>query len=240
MRIVGMARVKNEARWIARVVRAALNVCDGVVVLDDNSTDGTGDVCADVCRERVAVLNSPFTGLDEVRDKNYLLHWVSQMRPEYVFHFDGDEELSPDGTCGILDAIESQPEADAWYMRILYLWDSPDQVRVDGVYGRFTRPSLFKFVPGRKFGATAYGGNFHCGNVPGPIQHLGPCGARLLHYGYMERADRLRKFDWYNDHDPNNKLEDQYRHMIQGDVPDIPASARLRHGGPLTLQPLSF
>ena len=40
---------------------------------------------------------------------------------------------------------------------------------------------------------------------------------RLLHFGYMHASDRRRKFDWYNENDPNNLIEDQYVHMIQGD-----------------------
>jgi hypothetical protein len=36
--------------------------------------------------------------------------------------------------------------------------------------------------------------------------------------------------------DPNNAFEDNYRHCVQGDVPEVPASAVLRHAGPLKLE----
>jgi hypothetical protein len=237
MRIIGMMRVKDEARWIERVVRAALSACDEVVVFDDHSDDGTPEICRSI--DRVTVHVSPFEGLDEVRDKNCMLGLITPLLPTHVLHIDGDEELAPGAAEHIHRAIR-HPLFDAWRMRVLYLWDSRDQVRVDGVYGRFSRPSLFRFVQGRRFGATQHGGNFHCGNVPGPVRRIGDCGVRLLHYGYMERADRVRKFAWYNAHDAENRAEDGYRHIVQGDVPGVPASARLMHAGPLTLRPLSI
>jgi hypothetical protein len=52
----------------------------------------------------------------------------------------------------------------------------------------------------------------------------------------MHAEDRRRKFDWYNLKDPNNLVEDQYRHMIQGDAGGPPPHMKLRHAGPLKLE----
>jgi len=119
---------------------------------------------------------------------------------------------------------------------VLYLWNSEDQVRTDGVYGRFRRPSMFR--PGNhQFRSTSAGGNFHCGNAPSALQLSAiRLDAALLHFGYLHKEDRLRKYAWYNHLDPNNRNEDLYRHIAQGDVAEIPADVRLLHAGPLTLQ----
>jgi hypothetical protein len=58
--------------------------------------------------------------------------------------------------------------------------------------------------------------------------------APILHYGYMHREDRVRKYVWYNKQDPGNKVEDCYRHMVVGDI--FPADAHFMHGGPLKLK----
>jgi hypothetical protein len=63
-------------------------------------------------------------------------------------------------------------------------------------------------------------------------------GAPLWHLGYNDLEDRVRKYAWYNQMDPNNQPEDCYRHMVQGDITEIPADAVLRHAGPLRLQML--
>jgi hypothetical protein len=52
----------------------------------------------------------------------------------------------------------------------------------------------------------------------------------------MRRSDRLMKYRWYNTTDPNNEREDCYRHMVQGDLPEVPAYLKLKRAGPLRLE----
>ena len=232
--MIGLLRVKNEARWIERAVRSISGICHRVLVLDDHSTDRTPEI-AHGCGAEVVV--SPFEGLDESRDKNLLLRLAYERAKtgEWALMIDGDEELHQDDAL-MLEA-ECRRGPGALSMPVLYLWDSPDQVRVDGVYRNFRRASAFRLVPGLAFHSTSHGGHFHCGNVPTHYHHSArPTMARLLHYGYMERGDRLRKYDWYNRMDPNNSGEDGYRHMVVGDL--FPADSRFRWGGPLQLEAL--
>jgi hypothetical protein len=49
--IIGLLRIKNEARWIARVVRSIQPVCGRILIFDDHSTDGTPEICESLgCR----------------------------------------------------------------------------------------------------------------------------------------------------------------------------------------------
>jgi len=228
---VGMMRVKNEARWIKRCVESILPICERVLIMDDHSTDGTADICASI--PGVKLLASPFDGLNETRDKNWLL---SQVGPaDWIVAIDGDELLADPEL--LLKAME-QP-VKCLRLPILYLWNSEDQVRVDGVYRMYKsegRASVFR-PNGAVFQSTQHGGNFHCGNVPAALRpDASYCRARLLHFGYMHREDRERKFSWYNQQDPGNNLEDHYRHMVVGDI--FPAESRFEHGGPLRLEPV--
>jgi glycosyltransferase involved in cell wall biosynthesis len=234
--IAGMLRVKNEARWIERVLRSMQPVCERIFLLDDHSEDGTPFLAASL--PGVTVYDSPYSGTDEVRDKNYLLEKVQDARPDYVLHLDGDEELAP-GAVDVIRQIVAAPRAyvDAWRFRILYLWDREDQIRTDGIYENFRQVRMFRFVPGRRFIGNANGGNFHCGQAPQPYT-LEDCRAKVLHYGYMHREDRLRKYEWYNRKDPGNEFEDRYRHMVLGDAPELPAGMRVKWGGPLKLEAL--
>lgn len=231
MSVVGLLRVQNEARWIERVVRAMLPLCESVLVMDDHSTDATPEICAAI--DRVRVLPSPFGGLDEARDKNWLLDQARDA--EWVLMIDGDELLAPEAVEALRVAMTGG--APCLAPRVLYLWDREDQVRVDGVYGRFRRPSLFR--PGAHRFVDDGPPNFHCGNAPLALQRQAELveGARLLHFGYLERADRLRKYDWYRQRDGANPNEDGYRHMVIGDV--FPPESVFRHGGPLDVVPLA-
>jgi len=254
MTVFGMLRIRNEARWIVDVVKAMLPICERVFILDDHSDDGTPELCEVI--SGVTLFRSPFVGLDERRDKNFLLGLALACVPEenltgnirspfWALAIDGDELLDDDGPA-VLRAELASTEANAFRLPVRYLWDNDltvyskqRQIRVDGVYRQFARPSLFRlFNREFHFMSTPWGGNLHCSSIPQQLLHdvhsTLPC-APLWHLGYNDRADRLRKYHWYNSVDPGNQGEDEYRHCVQGDVPEVPATARLLHAGPLEL-----
>lgn len=233
--MIGMMRVKNEARWIGRVIESQLPVVDRLFIIDDHSTDGTDSICASY--GAVKLIRSPFDTLDETRDKNLLLSEIEKSYPQgtWILAIDGDEEIAHGG-CEEILKIQGIAGPDAYRFKVRYLWNSPDQVRVDGVYANFMRASMFRLKHGARFGSIN-GGGFHCGNTAGAA-HIADCGVELLHYGYMEREDRIRKYEWYNapDKQPIPPAEDGYRHMVIGDL--LPASTVTKWAGPLTLRTL--
>jgi glycosyltransferase involved in cell wall biosynthesis len=228
--VIGLLRVKNEARWIERVIASIQPVCSSILVMDDHSDDGTPFLCSSI--PGVTVYDSPFTGLNETRDKNWLLDRARGN--DWVLMVDGDEVLDPASIPAVQSAMQGPHSCLSF--RILYLWDREDQVRVDGVYGKFRRPSMFR--PAHfHFEGTVSAGNFHCGNAPIALQIVAqPIAADLLHLGYLHREDRLRKYEWYRRIDGGNRNEDGYRHVAQGDLPEIPADMCLRHAGPMRFE----
>ena len=225
-------RVKNEASHIHEVLVSALALCQRAFVFDDSSRDQTREICNSF-GDRVTVFPSPFEGLDEARDKNYLLKKLLEAGPEWVLWIDGDEVLEVSGPERLKRAVQTDPVAAAFSLRIAYLWNDAGLVRVDGIYGRFTRPSLFR-LRGQPFDrlhfpTSGHGGNFHCGNIPrGLLGVINDLDVRLKHYGYVTSDQRRAKYDWYNSVDPNNSSEDNYRHLLE-----IPGA---RHApGPLRL-----
>jgi glycosyltransferase involved in cell wall biosynthesis len=255
MTIFGMMRVKNEAKWIIEVVTAILPICERVFILDDNSTDDT-PILLDRFNERVTLFRSPFTGLDESRDKEFLLDriygcigdmWSSgdEKSPFWALAIDGDEVLVPEGQLAIHSTLLSSRKIHAYKLPIHYLWNDRQHRRVDGVYRHFARPSIFRLMnKAFRFQRTPWGGNFHCSSIPQELLHHSNhpdaiiSGAPLLHLGYMDKAQRLKKYEWYNKMDPNNPHEDCYRHIVQGDVPEVPADAKLKWAGPLEIVPV--
>lgn len=250
--IVAALRVRNEARWIGEVLES-VGWCDQVYLFDDHSTDDTVRIAE---RHGATVIHSDFDGLDEARDKESLAARIAAEMPRstWVLMVDGDEVLRRGGKEKIEAAICRY--ADAWdvlalSLRITYLWNDRHHYRADGVYGNFRRPSLFRLDQPLAFRTTPFGrqgAHLHCSSAPAAaLTRCRPCRAELLHLGYMAREDRIRKWDYYNTIDPCNAVEgyDQrypwrraYPHIVQGDVPEVPAGVRLRHAGPLDIREL--
>lgn len=240
--LAAILRVRNESRWIKEVIEGCLRATPYVLVFDDNSTDDTLAIAA---KAGAMVIPSPFREeprvIDEARDKDWVLLCARELwNPDWVLMVDGDEVLMGADLDTLREAIApEQDDVDAWSFQIVYLWDRPDQIRVDGIYGDFFRPSLFRARGSTLlFRRTPYGGNFHCSSVPADriLGHV-RLPVRLKHYGYIDREQRIAKWHWYNSIDPRNEFEDCYRHMVLGDVDELPASAKLKHAGPLRLAP---
>jgi glycosyltransferase involved in cell wall biosynthesis len=259
MKLYGMLRIKNEGRWIRRVLDSIAPLCPWIFVFDDHSTDNTLAEVYNFMLEtghKMCIMHSQFQGINETRDKNYI---VSRMMnkpsddhdempdgyesPDWILHIDGDEVLEPAGVHAIRAAIQSN-SSNCYGLRVLYLWNDDHTIRTDGIYREFVRQSLFNTrTTNGTFNPTEHGkgtaANLHCTNVPEDLRNkaLWIPGARLLHYGYFDRAMRLAKWDFYNTVDPDNVLEDRYRHVVAGDIPEVPAHVRTKWAGPLTLEP---
>lgn len=246
---VAMMRIRNEAGWIAEVVRSTFHLCDRVFILDDHSTDATLGIITHL-DPRVTVYTSPFEGLNEARDKNWLYDQIiRECAPDWILCIDGDEVLEGSAGEAIRRTIEARPEVSAWALKIEYLWGDRGHVRTDRIYGDFWRPSLFRPMhqdPAKpdsltllrefRFQSTPFGRhinsdqpNLHCSSVPQRLLHgFQRIPARIIHYGYMRRQWRVSKLDYYTSIDWNNKAEDGYRHMCQGDNPTLAELPRIR------------
>jgi len=242
--IVAALRVKNEARWIREVLEA-LKWTKAIYLMDDHSTDSTREIAREC---GAVVLESPFDTFDEARDKEWLVGNIAQHHRigTWVLMQDGDEVLEPTGEQGIKKTINARPGAMAFMLGIKFLWNSRKQYRVDGVYGKFARPSLFRLTGNHAFRRSGVNGNLHPTCVPAANRAgCQRCSVSLLHLGYMDKKDRIRKWKFYNAMDPMNVTEGydakhpergSYPHIVQGDIPEVPPNVRLRHSGPLELR----
>lgn len=243
VKVACMVRAKNEGRWITRAIESVKPLCgENIFVMEDNSIDDTYGLAL---KAGAKVFKSPFAAdsFDECRDKNWLMAQViAACSPDWILGLDGDEELEPEGAEKIRRTLGRNPPVDCFGLRFLYLWDSFDQMRVDGRYSSLSRQSLFRALPGYKFedyypdrpGTHA---GLHCSNAPYQMRTAN-INVFLLHYGYVFKEDRIRKYQWIRTIDPENEVEDNYRHMVQGDLAEFPADAVFKHGGPLELRKL--
>src|SRR5271166_5541624 len=90
------------------------------------------------------------------------------------------------------------------FRSFLYLWDTVEQIRTDGMYSTLQRQSLFRVDSNFHF-SSIYSEDqtknqnhvgLHCSNAPGLGGRVMALNVALLHYGYMWREDRIRKYNW--------------------------------------------
>jgi len=89
--ILGLCCVRDSERWFEEVLATHLKVCDRVLVLDDGSTDRTGEIARSL--GRVHCWRQDGLPRNEARDRNFLFEKAHAFRPTWCWWFDGDETV---------------------------------------------------------------------------------------------------------------------------------------------------
>lgn len=223
VRLLAMLRIKNEERWIGRCLSSISDVVDQIVILDDGSTDRTPEICRSFAKvARYEYLKN--AKVDEVRDKNLLLAWTLELKPDWILALDGDEELGSRTRWVIPREISHMtphnPEFAALSFRFVYFWNDTDTYRIDGKYAEVWHPRLFT-TWNQDFSSlcfenhTDHCSGFHCGSVPkGIIGRTKKIGVTVKHYGYLDPELRVKKYYLYKANDPEAYARGYYEHLI--------------------------
>jgi glycosyltransferase involved in cell wall biosynthesis len=189
MKMLGLMRVKNEDRWLTMCLEAQYFL-DHIIVLDDNSTDSTEEICRHF---GVEYYKKPYDkGWDEGRDREVLANMAIAYNPDWVCSMDGDEVLLPD-TWDKLKPVLDDPTCRVIDVLNINLWNNANTVRTDAPWGNQYRQRFWRFKPG----VLTYSFD-HC-SIPNEITErpFTQCGLGLLHYGYMLEQDRVQKYARY-------------------------------------------
>jgi len=222
-KIVGTYRVKNEERFIEKSLKSIIDVCSEIVVLDDNSSDKTVEICSSF--DKVVDIQSQSNSmLNEVRDRNFLLQMGLKRKPDFILSIDGDEIFMPNAAEILLEELDIlYPKNNVFEFQFLTCWDNADQIRFDGIFGNYWQKRLFrtKNQPSTlKFKNTANFGNLHCGSTPkdtigfnNPIRS----NVKIFHMASIDETLRQQKYEYYTKIDADSNLNDGYKHMISGE-----------------------
>jgi hypothetical protein len=205
--LVASLIVKNElGRYLPECVGHLRDFCDLVVVLDDGSTDRTGEWLDDNSDERMVVqhLDSAdgFFAGHEGRKRQALLDLTLQQLPDWVLAIDADEFVAGGplvrAYCEGPRQIGTLDMEEVWRAHYGYL-----EIRQDGGWRPHSVPCLWsaRLSVSRGRSLRIADRALSCGREPEAVRRLyprsRPTGASILHFGWAKESDRRERYDRY-------------------------------------------
>jgi hypothetical protein len=194
-----MLPVRNAAAELDDWLEAASVACDGVVALDDGSTDGT--------RERLEasplvlrVLANPpregHAGWDDGANRARLLEAAAELEPLWLISLDADERLDRPEAVALRRFLQTDAIPGCAYgFQHCRMWGAH---HFDSAVHWLYR--LFAFAPGQVFPT----GRLHFNPIPVdvPRRLRVRTTLRIQHFGAVDEAMRLARLEKYREADP--------------------------------------
>lgn len=226
-RLIGAILVRNEAapgRWLRRVLEQMKALCDGIVVVDDQSDDDgqTLQLCAEYTRDIFYAAGQPLWETDELTLRKYLWERAREAAGPggWVLNLDADETLEnravDQGHLWHSLARAKELDADALGFRLHDMW-SETHYREDQWWNAHTRvwPMCVRVDAGRDY--QWHERPLHCGRFPAnAATRVLDTGIRLQHWGWSREEDRAQKYERYCRADPDGRygIKAQYESIL--------------------------
>jgi glycosyltransferase involved in cell wall biosynthesis len=209
IRLLALLSARDEMRFLPGLMANLAPHVDGIVALDDGSTDGSGEYL-EGRPEVVELLRSGpgRTGWDELGNHRALLAAALRRRADWVLCIDADERVEREFRRRA-EAVIAAGEPlghQAYAVRLRELWDSPDQYRADGIWGRKAVARLFRALPDHEFDERP----MHAVKAPlqGKVDGEFPLAdLELFHLRMIDREDRDARRRRYEEADPEARWQ---------------------------------
>lgn len=209
VRLLALLAVRNQADLLPGYVANVGPQVDGIVALDDGSTDGS----AEFLESRPEVLQvlriSPDRAQwDEVGNYRALVAAGLRHGAEWLLSLDADERVEREFRTRCERVIRRGRflRYTAYAVHMLELWNSTGEYRVDGIWGSKTPARLFKARENHEFDTRP----LHATKAPlqSSIARSFPVAdLNVYHLGMLHRENREARRRRYEKLDPENRWQ---------------------------------
>jgi glycosyltransferase involved in cell wall biosynthesis len=218
MRLAVLLQARDEERYLPGWLEN-VSFADGIIALDDGSTDRTAELLSAHPKLVELIGNEPGHPWDERANQNALVRAALAHGAEWVLALDADERLETnfaDEAHEVLDAADREG-VKVFSFSLRELWDAPDQYRVDGIWGTKAQYRLFRLDPGhRRFDPRPLHRSWM------PLELLAEVrtaarnvGRNIYHLRMIRPEDREARVARYERLDPDHVHQPQgYRYLI--------------------------
>ena len=135
MKLIAALTAKNEEWIIGKTLEVLSIFCDKIIILDDNSTDKTKDICKsfEKVEWNVRKKRKNIWQRNEAEGLHECFHLAAKHNPEYILMLDADEIPTPDFITFFKNIDKS---INAWSVRFINLYKDKKHYRKDNFITR--------------------------------------------------------------------------------------------------------
>jgi len=207
--MVALLAVREGMRFIPGYLRNVAPQVDGIIALDDGSSDDSPRLLAGH-EAVIELLRNPRNRptWDEVGNHRALVKAALRQRAEWIVCVDADERLELDFRMRAERVIArgNLLGYSAYAVHLRELWDDPGQYRSDGIWGRKSVARLFRAREDHDFDTASLHGSKapHQARQRGQFPRADP---NIYHLAMLRPEDRMARRRRYEIADPDRRWQ---------------------------------